>query len=92
MVMKVLHNILTCAVVIYLDMYALALGPVALGFVHTYQANHSCPCYIYNISLHSIREARWTRASPDNMQLCTWPLDAQLNHCIRVYIVSGLHI
>ena len=30
-------------------MYALALGPAALGLVHTYQANHSRPCYIYNM-------------------------------------------
>ena len=29
------------------DMYAHALGPVALGLGHIYQANPSCPCYNY---------------------------------------------
>ena len=33
-------TIITCAVVICLDMYALASG------VHTYQTNHSHTCYI----------------------------------------------
>ena len=42
MVMKVLHNIYSIAVVICIDMYALALEPASLGLVHTYQANHSC--------------------------------------------------
>ena len=31
------------------DMHALALGPAALGLMHTYQASHSCPCYNYNL-------------------------------------------
>jgi len=29
------------------DIYALALGPVALGLGHIYQVNTSCPCYNY---------------------------------------------
>jgi len=29
------------------DMYALALGPAAIGLGHIYQANPSCPCYNY---------------------------------------------
>ena len=29
------------------DIYARALGPVALGLGHIYQANPSCPCYNY---------------------------------------------
>jgi len=33
------------------DIYALALRPVALGLGHIYQANPSCPCYNYYISL-----------------------------------------
>ena len=31
------------------DVYAHALGPVALGLGHIYQANPSCPCYNYYI-------------------------------------------
>ena len=48
----VLHNICNMDSHDLSNMYALALGPAALGLVHTYQANHSCPCYIYNISVH----------------------------------------
>jgi len=31
------------------DIYALALGPAALGLGHIYMANPSCPCYNYYI-------------------------------------------
>ena len=31
------------------DMHALSLGPAALGLMHTYQANHLCLCYNYNM-------------------------------------------
>ena len=34
------------------DMYALALGPMALGLWCTYQANYSFPCYNYYIHTH----------------------------------------
>ena len=32
------------------DIYAHALGPVALVLGHIYQANPSCPCYNFYIS------------------------------------------
>ena len=41
---EVLHNICNMDSRDLPDMSALALG-----LVRTYQANHSCPCYIYNI-------------------------------------------
>ena len=35
------------------DIYAHALGPVALGLGHIYQANPSCPCYnLYICIIH----------------------------------------
>ena len=41
MVMKVLHNSCKICTLDSTDMYALALGPVALVLMHTYQLNHS---------------------------------------------------
>ena len=49
MVMKVLHNSCNMCTLDLTDMYALALGPVALMLMHTYQSNHSCTCYNYNL-------------------------------------------
>ena len=34
----------------FLDIYARALRPAALGLGHIYQANPSCPCYNYYIT------------------------------------------
>jgi len=36
------------------DIYALALGPAAVGLGHIYQANPSCPCYNYYLCSHVI--------------------------------------
>ena len=46
---SVLHNSGNMDPRVLPDMYELAFGPAALGLVHTYQANYSCPCYNYNM-------------------------------------------
>ena len=51
--MKVLHNSCSMCIFDLTDMYAFALGPVALMLVHTYQSNHLHTCYNYNIYLHT---------------------------------------
>ena len=40
-----------------LDIYAHALGPVALRLGHIYQANPSCPCY--NYYLFNVKKYLW---------------------------------
>ena len=47
MVMKVLHNSYNMRIHDLTDMYALALWPVALMLVHTYQSNHSFTYYLH---------------------------------------------
>ena len=49
MVMKLLHNSCNIRRSDLTDMYALILGPVAWGRVHTYQSNHLCTCYNFNM-------------------------------------------
>ena len=51
MAMKVLHNSCNMCTLDLTDIYALALGPVALMLMHTYQSNHSCTCYDHNTYL-----------------------------------------
>ena len=66
--LEVLHNICNMGSRDLPDMSALALGRPralrALGLVRTYQANHSCPCYIYNMYI----QCKWLDYNCDNIK------------------------
>ena len=49
MVMKVLHNTCHMCTLDLTNVYALAIEPVALVLVHTYQSNHSSTCYNHSM-------------------------------------------
>ena len=48
--LKMLHNSCNMCTLDLTDMYPLALGPAAPMLVNTYQSNHSCTCYNYNLT------------------------------------------
>jgi len=64
------------------DIYALALGPVALGLGYIYQANPSYPCYNYYICCDRI----WMIVKFATE--FSWPFKALRcpQHCLKVLI------
>ena len=47
--MEVLHICCNMGIHDLRDVYARSPRPAPMAFGHTYQANHSCPCYNYKL-------------------------------------------